>query len=37
MEMAGMGRDARVDAFVRDRENANYAYAPGKYDSIPNR
>lgn len=37
MEMAGMGRDERVESFVRDRENANYAYAPGKYDSIPNR
>ncbi len=37
MEMAGMGRDERVDAFVRDRENATYSFAPSKYDSIPNR
>lgn len=35
--MAGMGRDERVDAFLKERENANYQYSPGKYDPIPNR
>lgn len=36
-EMAGMGREERVDAFIRERENASYQYAPSKYDSIPTR
>ncbi|SPJ71596.1 uncharacterized protein FTOL_01324 [Fusarium torulosum] len=30
---AGRSKDERVDMFLKDRENLNYAYQPGKYDS----
>ncbi|KAF5660465.1 j 1 [Fusarium heterosporum] len=29
----GRSKDERVDMFLKDRENLNYAYQPGKYDS----
>ncbi|KAJ4024293.1 J domain-containing protein 1 [Fusarium irregulare] len=33
MIAAGRSKDERVDMFLKDRENLNYAFQPGKYDS----
>lgn len=30
---AGRSKDERVDMFLKDRENLNYAFQPGKYDT----
>lgn len=30
---AGRSKDERVDMFLKDRENLNYAFQPGKYDN----
>ncbi|KAF4966295.1 hypothetical protein FSARC_6028 [Fusarium sarcochroum] len=30
---AGRSKDERVDMFLKDRENINYAFQPGKYDN----